>query len=76
MKNVHRMALLLGAVISLNSAWGQSAERTVSNQDHTWLMAFGNHRLTETWGLHTEYQFRRTGWGGGWQQSLLRVGLD
>ena len=76
MKHVHRMALLLGAVISLNSAWGQSAERTVSNQDHTWLMAFGNHRLTETWGLHTEYQFRRTGWGGGWQQSLLRVGLD
>lgn len=50
--------------------------RDVVDQQMSWYMFFGNHRLTDDLGLHTEYQFRRTDFGTDWQQSLLRVGLD
>lgn len=39
-------------------------------------MYFGNHRITDHWGVHTEYQLRRSGWGENWQQSLVRLGVD
>jgi len=51
-------------------------ERDVATHQHAWYMAFGNHRITEALGVHTEYQFRRTGLGEDWQQSLMRVGID
>ena len=54
----------------------QDEMRDVVDQQMSWYMLFGNHRLTDQLGLHTEYQFRRTGLGADWQQSLLRVGLD
>lgn len=39
-------------------------------------MYFGNHRLTNKWSLHTEYQWRRNEWINNWQQSLARIGID
>lgn len=39
-------------------------------------MYFGNHKLSEKFSLHTEYQWRRADWIATWQQSLLRIGLD
>lgn len=39
-------------------------------------MYFGNHRLTNKWSLHTEYQWRRNEWIQNWQQSLARIGID
>jgi hypothetical protein len=39
-------------------------------------MYFGNHRLSDKFGIHTEYQWRRTNGFERWQQSLLRLGLD
>lgn len=42
----------------------------------TWYMYFGNHRLSDRVGIHTEYQWRRMGLGESWKQSLLRLGLD
>lgn len=39
-------------------------------------MYFGNHRLSEKWSLHTEYQWRRSEIVKNWQQSLARVGVD
>lgn len=52
------------------------AQKEIANQDLTWLMYFGNHKLTDKVGLHTEYQWRRSGGISTWQQSLLRVGVD
>jgi len=46
------------------------------SQFNSWYMYFGNHKLNEKWGLHTEYQFRRHGIIADWQQSLARIGLD
>ena len=46
------------------------------DQFNTWYMVFGNHKLSDKLGLHTEYQFRRHGFISDWQQSLARIGLD
>lgn len=51
-------------------------EAQTANQFNAWYMYFGNHKLNDKWGLHTEYQFRRSGLIKDWQQSLARVGLD
>jgi hypothetical protein len=71
----HQGAMLIATACSGLSASAQLT-RDVAEQNHTWFMAFGNHRLSDALGLHTEYQFRRTGFGQDWQQSLMRVGLD
>jgi hypothetical protein len=39
-------------------------------------MYTGNHKITERWGIHTEYQWRRADGFNDWQQSLLRLGVD
>ena len=69
-----RIFLLVSALscLSLFSV----AQPTVDNQFNAWYMYFGNHRVSEKWSVHTEYQFRRSGIIQNWQQSLLRVGAD
>lgn len=52
------------------------AQKTIDTQTNAWYMYFGNHRISEQWGIHTEYQWRRSGLIEKWQQSLLRVGAD
>ncbi|MFM7233111.1 MAG: DUF2490 domain-containing protein, partial [Flavobacteriales bacterium] len=69
-----RIALLLVfAIAMVGSAF---AQKQISEQEHAWLMYFGNHRITDCWGLHTEYQWRRADAFEHWQQSLLRLGID
>ncbi|KQB39692.1 DUF2490 domain-containing protein [Flavobacterium aquidurense] len=41
-----------------------------------WYNYFGTFKLSEKFGLHTEYQWRRDNVITDWQQSLLRVGLN
>lgn len=52
------------------------AQKQIDNQNNAWYMYFGNHRITDRIGVHTEYQWRRHNWGQTWQQSLARVGVD
>ena len=70
-----QFGLLVAGMLSVLSTSAQDT-RDVATHQHTWFMAFGNHRLSDTWGVHTEYQFRRTDLGQDWQQALMRVGLD
>lgn len=65
--------LILFAVVT---AMNLSAQKQIDSQFNSWWMYFGNHRLTENWGLHTEYQWRRHDGLADWQQSLMRVGVD
>ncbi|MCR9052393.1 MAG: DUF2490 domain-containing protein [Phaeodactylibacter xiamenensis] len=58
------------------AALGVNAQKDIAVQYNTWYMYFGNHRLSDQFGLHTEYQWRRHEWVDTWQQSLMRVGLD
>ncbi len=70
-----RSWLKIALVIGIPAvSWSQTRQQAV--QQHGWYMLFGNHRIDQHWGLHTEYQFRRHGLIEEWQQSLLRVGID
>jgi hypothetical protein len=53
-----------------------SAQTVTATQFNSWFMYFGNHKLNDKFGLHTEYQFRRSDFVKDWQQSLMRVGID
>ena len=52
------------------------SQKEISPQNHAWVMYFGNHKLSENWGIHSEYQWRRSDMFNDWQQSLLRIGVD
>ncbi len=41
-----------------------------------WYNYFGTFKVSQKFGIHTEYQFRRTEIITEWQQSLLRVGVN
>lgn len=52
------------------------SQKTISNQYHAWVTYLGNHKITDKWGIHTEYQWRREDGFTNWHQSLMRLGLD
>ena len=64
------------ALVVLPFARTLPAQETTAEHFNAWLMVFGNHRLSERWGVHTEYQWRRNEGVEHWQQSLLRLGVD
>lgn len=47
-----------------------------ADQSNGWIFYTGNHKITEKWGLHTEYQFRRTDVFSKPMQHQIRLGLD
>jgi hypothetical protein len=51
-------------------------QKSFSNQQHAWISYIGNHKLSNKFSLHTEYQWRRNDYFNNWQQSLTRVGID
>jgi hypothetical protein len=51
MKFIYYLLLSGTVLLSLNA----SAQKDISDQQHAWLMYFGNHRISDRWGLHTEY---------------------
>lgn len=52
------------------------SQKIISDQNHAWATYLGNHKLSEKWGIHTEYQWRRADGFKNWQQSLMRIGVD
>jgi hypothetical protein len=65
------LILIIGTCFQLSNVSAQAVTQT-----NAWFMYFGNHRINEKFGLHTEYQFRRSDFATDWQQSLMRIGLD
>ena len=53
-----------------------SAQKTIDDQVHGWVVYQGNHHLNAKLDLHTEYQWRRADGFSDWQQSLTRIGID
>lgn len=70
---IKSIGLILVLLFHLSSSF---AQKEIVSQSHGWAMYFGNHRLTERWGLHSEYQWRRHDLFKTWQQSLMRIGVD
>lgn len=54
------------------------AQNTRTSEKNTiaWINYFGTFQLSKKWGVHTEYQFRRTNFASNWQQGLLRLGVN
>lgn len=50
--------------------------RTMRDQFHAWFMYIGDHKVSRTWGLHAEVQFRRADFVSSGQQLLLRTGIN
>jgi len=77
---MRKLCLVYVAVLTVIQV--ASAQKIISPQAHGWLMYFGNHKINDHWGLHTEYQWRRASRDENanvfqdWQQSLLRLGVD
>jgi hypothetical protein len=73
-----RNTVLFFAVILLIFAQYTFGQNTRLNTKSTigWYNYFGTFKLSEKFGLHTEYQWRRDNVITDWQQSLLRVGLN
>lgn len=55
---------------------GQSGSRSTTSNTNAWLMYFGNHKVSERWGIHAEVQWRRHDLFAENQQLLLRGGVD
>lgn len=70
MKNFLLILFTLSALLS------NGQNRTISNQNHLWLVYTGTFQLYKKLNLFTEYQFRRDDLGKNWQQSLPRIALE
>mgnify|MGYP003604281552 CR=1 FL=1 len=61
--------------VSFQSAQAQN-NRINTHNNIGWYNFFGTFKISEKFGLHTEYQWRRDETITEWQQSLLRVGIN
>ncbi len=73
MKKIVLGTCLLAMVVF---AKAQTANHQYANNHSAWLMYFGDHKLSDKWGIHLEAQLRRSDWVSGPQQLLLRTGLN
>lgn len=70
-----RLLLVLLFVNFASVAWGQNTRLNDPNRVGWWVN-FTTIKLNAKWGIHTEYQWRRENFVAGWQQSLLRLGVN
>ncbi len=67
-------AFLTMCFMSILETKAQTRQSTYNNIG--WYCYFGDHKISKKWGIHTEYQWRRTDFITSWQQSLARVGVN
>ena len=67
----HLWTLVAGILFSATALLGQNSDQG------NWLMYFGNHKLSQRWGVHTELQYRHHSLvPNNPEQVLSRVGLN
>jgi hypothetical protein len=49
---------------------------TYADNNNAWLMYFGDHKISNNWGVHLEAQWRRNGFITNPQQLLFRTGIN
>jgi hypothetical protein len=75
-KMKHKLfAALFTVVAFLNTINAQIADPKV-DQTNAWITYTGNHKISEKWGVHTEFQWRRNHFLKDPMQNLLRLGID
>lgn len=73
--SIKKILLAILFMGSLQSGISQNS-RINTHNDIGWYNFFGTFKISEKFGIHTEYQWRRNELITEWQQSLLRVGLN
>lgn len=72
-----KIFFLIGVLcITVAGAHAQSDNRSNTSNTNAWLMYFGNHKVSDRWGIHAEVQWRRHDLLSADQQLLLRTGVD
>lgn len=71
---VIRFTLAFLATLFFASSFAQVRDHT--RNTNSWLMYFGNHKISESWGFHAELQWRRHDYFSDNQQLLIRTGVD
>ena len=67
------IALML---LFVTTIWSQNNSRINQANQIGWYNLNSTFKLNSKFGIHTEYQWRRTDYGVNWQQSLLRLGVN
>jgi hypothetical protein len=70
-----KFPVLLFILVSCTTIYAQN-NRLNTNETIGWYNYFGTFKVSEKFGVHTEYQFRRENYITHWQQSLFRVGVN
>jgi hypothetical protein len=63
-------------LVQVSAVTAQPVFRNTAEHVNSWFMYFGNHKLSERWGVHLEAQLRRHDFIINPQQLLLRTGVD
>ncbi|MCW2117909.1 DUF2490 domain-containing protein [Flavobacterium sp. 7A] len=74
MKNLIKTISLSLLITATSYTFAQTNPKV--EQTNIWLSYNGDHKLTEHWGLHTEYQMRRNQGFKNPMQSMFRFGID
>lgn len=72
MKKLLILSFLMFSMLSSKAQNNRVGEKNTI----AWISYFGTFKLSPQWGIHTEYQFRRTNFVNSWQQGLLRLGAN
>lgn len=75
MKKISTQIILLFFICCSHAAWTQN-NRINTHENIGWYNYFGTFKVSNKFGIHTEYQWRRDNIITDWQQSLLRVGMN
>ena len=76
MQNVRSLWLCVVIVLVACPAFSQNSPRISTVNTHGWYNYFGDHPVSERWGIHLEGQWRRHDVITKWQQLLLRPAVN
>ena len=76
MKNIRCPWLGFIFVLIAHPAFSQNSQRISAANANGWYNYFGDHPVSERWGVHLEGQWRRHDIITKWQQLLLRPGIN
>lgn len=70
------MALRTSLLLLLCAVAAPAQQRPFDNNLNAWLRYFGNHPVSERWGIHLDLQWRRHDLFSKWQQYVLWSGVN
>lgn len=76
MKMIKNLLIILVLTCCISTNVSGQNNRINTHENIGWYNYFGTFKLSNHFGIHTEYQWRRDNFISHWQQSLLRVGVN